>query len=41
MQITPTTARYIAHLSGGTAFEQGDLATPQVNISYGASICAT
>jgi soluble lytic murein transglycosylase len=35
MQITPTTARYIAKLSGGTAFEQGDLATPQVNISYG------
>ena len=36
MQITPETARYIAHLSGGTAFEQGDLSTPQVNISYGA-----
>jgi len=36
MQITPKTARYIAHLSGGTAFEQGDLATPQINISYGA-----
>ena len=36
MQITPETARYIAHLSGGTAFEQGDLATPQINISYGA-----
>jgi soluble lytic murein transglycosylase len=36
MQITPATARYIAHLSGGTAFEQGDLATPQINISYGA-----
>jgi len=36
MQITPETARYIANLSGGTAFEQGDLATPQVNISYGA-----
>jgi soluble lytic murein transglycosylase len=36
MQITPQTARYIAHLSGGTAFEQGDLSTPQVNISYGA-----
>jgi soluble lytic murein transglycosylase len=36
MQITPETARYIARLSGGTAFEQGDLATPQVNISYGA-----
>jgi len=36
MQITPETARYIANLSGGTAFEQGDLSTPQVNISYGA-----
>jgi len=36
MQITPATARYIARLSGGTAFEQGDLSTPQVNISYGA-----
>jgi soluble lytic murein transglycosylase len=36
MQITPETASYIAHLSGGTAFEQGDLSTPQVNISYGA-----
>ena len=35
MQITPETARYIARLSGGTAFEQGDLATPQVNNSYG------
>jgi soluble lytic murein transglycosylase len=35
MQITPATARYIAHLSGGTRFEQGDLATPQVNIAYG------
>ncbi len=35
MQITPATAKYIAKLSGGTAFEQGDLATPQVNISYG------
>ncbi|MDQ4025721.1 MAG: lytic transglycosylase domain-containing protein, partial [Actinomycetota bacterium] len=36
MQITPATARYIARLSGGTQFEQGDLATPQINISYGA-----
>ncbi|MDP2710090.1 MAG: lytic transglycosylase domain-containing protein [Solirubrobacteraceae bacterium] len=36
MQITPATARYIAQLSGGTAFEQGDLATPKINISYGA-----
>ncbi|HZO35721.1 MAG TPA: lytic transglycosylase domain-containing protein [Solirubrobacteraceae bacterium] len=35
MQITPDTARYIAHLSGGSAFELDDLATPQVNISYG------
>ena len=36
MQITPDTAKFIAHDSGGTAFEQKDLATPQVNISYGA-----
>jgi soluble lytic murein transglycosylase len=36
MQITPETAKYIAHLSGGTAFEQGDLATPQINIAYGS-----
>lgn len=35
MQITPATARYIAHLSGGTTFQQGDLASPQINISYG------
>jgi soluble lytic murein transglycosylase len=36
MQITPATARFIARDSGGTAFVEGDLATPQVNISYGA-----
>lgn len=36
MQITPDTAHYIARLSGGTEFEQGDLSTPQINISYGA-----
>ena len=36
MQITPETANYIAQKSGGTKFEQGDLATPQINISYGA-----
>jgi soluble lytic murein transglycosylase len=36
MQITPATARFIAKDSGGTAFTQADLATPQVNISYGA-----
>jgi soluble lytic murein transglycosylase len=36
MQLTPATARYIAHLSGGTRFSLDDLSTPQVNISYGA-----
>jgi soluble lytic murein transglycosylase len=36
MQILPSTADYIATKSGGTAFEQGDLATPQINISYGS-----
>jgi soluble lytic murein transglycosylase len=36
MQITPATAEFIARDSGGTAFTQRDLATPQVNISYGA-----
>jgi soluble lytic murein transglycosylase len=36
MQLLPSTADYIASLSGGTAFEQGDLATPQINIAYGS-----
>ncbi|HYH60031.1 MAG TPA: lytic transglycosylase domain-containing protein [Thermoleophilaceae bacterium] len=36
MQITPQTADYIAAKSGGVAFEQGDLATPQINIAYGS-----
>jgi soluble lytic murein transglycosylase len=36
MQIMPATADYIARKSGGTAFEQGDLATPQINIAYGS-----
>ena len=36
MQITPQTADEIAHKSGGTEFEQGDLATPQINIAYGS-----
>jgi soluble lytic murein transglycosylase len=36
MQILPSTADDIARKSGGTAFEQGDLANPQVNISYGS-----
>jgi soluble lytic murein transglycosylase len=36
MQLMPETADYIAQKSGGTAFVHGDLATPQVNISYGS-----
>jgi soluble lytic murein transglycosylase len=36
MQITPQTARAIAQRTGGSAFTEADLATPQVNISYGA-----
>ena len=36
MQITPETADFIARRSGGVRFEQSDLATPQINISYGA-----
>ena len=36
MQILPSTADYNARKSGGTAFEQGDLATPQINIAYGS-----
>jgi soluble lytic murein transglycosylase len=36
MQITPATAHDIARKSGGTEFVTGDLATAQVNISYGA-----
>jgi soluble lytic murein transglycosylase len=36
MQLMPRTADYIARKSGGTAFVEGDLATPQVNIAYGS-----
>jgi soluble lytic murein transglycosylase len=36
MQITPQTAAFVARISGGTRFVQDDLATPQINISYGA-----
>ena len=36
MQILPSTADYIARKSGGTAFKEGDLATPQINIAYGS-----
>ena len=34
MQLTPQTAHAIAVRTGGTAFTDDDLATPQVNISY-------
>jgi len=36
MQIQPDTAKYIARLSGGSAFELEDLGTPQINIQYGS-----
>jgi soluble lytic murein transglycosylase len=36
MQILPSTAHFIARRSGGTEFTQGDLADPQINISYGS-----
>src|SRR3954451_12284699 len=36
MQLTPQTAHAIAQRTGGTAFTEADLATPQVNIAYGA-----
>ena len=36
MQITPDTADFIARRSGGVQFTQADLATPQINIAYGA-----
>jgi len=36
MQILPSTAQFLAHLSGGVRFQTGDLATPQINIAYGS-----
>jgi soluble lytic murein transglycosylase len=36
MQLMPTTARFIAHKSGGTQFQVADLGTAQVNIAYGS-----
>ena len=36
MQITPDTANFIASHTGGVRFKQSDLATPQINIAYGA-----
>jgi soluble lytic murein transglycosylase len=36
MQITPETADFIARRTGGYRFREEDLATPQINIAYGA-----
>ncbi len=36
MQILPSTAYYLAHLSGGTRFTAGDLSTPSINVAYGS-----
>jgi peptidoglycan lytic transglycosylase len=36
MQILPSTAEFLAHLSGGVRFQTGDLATPSINIAYGS-----
>jgi soluble lytic murein transglycosylase len=35
MQLTPATAKFVEHLSGGSTFTVADLSTPQVNIAYG------
>ena len=35
MQITPTTAKEIERLSGGTTFKLEDLSDPEINIRYG------
>lgn len=35
MQVTPTTAKEIERLSGGTTFEVDDLSDPDINIRYG------
>ena len=36
MQIEPATAQFLAHRSGGYAFDVEDLGTPSVNIAYGS-----
>jgi soluble lytic murein transglycosylase len=36
MQILPSTAKFIARRTGGTAFVPSDLGTAQVNIAYGS-----
>jgi soluble lytic murein transglycosylase len=35
MQLTPATAKFVEHLSGGSTFRVSDLSSPQVNIAYG------
>jgi soluble lytic murein transglycosylase len=36
MQIEPSTAEFLAKLSGGYRFQVSDLATPSVNVAYGS-----
>lgn len=36
MQILPSTAHFLAHLSGGVSFTTSDLATPAINVAYGS-----
>jgi soluble lytic murein transglycosylase len=36
MQILPSTAYYLARLSGGASFTASDLANPSVNVAYGS-----
>jgi soluble lytic murein transglycosylase len=36
MQLLPSTAYFIAHLSGGSEFTATDLATPRINLAYGS-----
>lgn len=36
MQILPSTAEFLAHMSGGVSFQTGDLAMPAINIAYGS-----
>jgi soluble lytic murein transglycosylase len=36
MQLMPSTALFLAHLSGGVSFTTGDLSTPAINVAYGS-----
>ncbi|HYM44553.1 MAG TPA: lytic transglycosylase domain-containing protein [Solirubrobacteraceae bacterium] len=36
MQILPSTAQFLAHLSGGVRFTTSDLGTPAINVAYGS-----